>query len=290
MQAALPELHKLDDNLHLYLALAPWVGPSFNFLAEHDDRLTIIVDFFRNALVGKKAATSIEIEARMGCYYYYDDLQWKDKALAHAILSPGHLQILPFKNKDIKRLFYFFSGVYKEQFDYLKHLLDEASKLPNSQVISKGHTLMLDTIFANNTRTTKNLATNATRSIRKLKGAEVDVQNCGQDFRIMVSTEEPLEAEEQGKVSFVREKSRYSYDCLFMGFDLTQVKVSGGDEYEVEMEVRDVEYMLKHVNDKEFSKLVRIFVGNIMSLYWVINEKFSKKAKGKHEQAEKAEC
>lgn len=282
-------MHKLDDNLHLHLALAPWIGPSFNFLSEHDDRLMMIMDFFKSALVGKKATASIEIEARMGCYRCHSRLQENEKSLARAILSLAHLKILPFKNKHVKGFFQFFPGICKKHFDYLKHLLDEASKLPNSQVVSKGCTSTRDTIFDNNTRITEDLATNATRSILKLKGAEVEVQNRGQDFRIMVSTEESSEAKEMGKATYVREKSRCSYDYLFMGFDLTRVKTSDKEEYEVEMEVRDVEYMLKCANDKEFSKLVRIFIGNIMSFYWVISDRFSKKAKSKHKQMEEAE-
>eukprot|EP00826_Nyctotherus_ovalis_P048104 TRINITY_DN5631_c0_g1_i4.p1 TRINITY_DN5631_c0_g1~~TRINITY_DN5631_c0_g1_i4.p1 ORF type:complete len:292 (+),score=75.13 TRINITY_DN5631_c0_g1_i4:134-1009(+) len=278
MQPGLLDAHQ-QHHRPPHLALLRWVDSNFGLLPESDDRLMVITNFFRNALIKKPASASgkPEIEARMGYYCCNNDLPKEEKVMGQMMLSCGYLQILPFKQegKDMKNFFHFVPGIREDHFVFLRDLFEEAVKIPSCQVINKGHTLMLDTIYNNHTRVTKNITTNSvTESIEKIDRTDINIQNCGQDIRITSSierTQSLVAKDARGlKVSLTRKKSRYSYDYEFMGFDLTQIKTSNDPNptYEVEMEVRDVEYLLKYLSDPiAFNKLVLRFLSNMQSLY-----------------------
>lgn len=268
-----------------HLALLRWVDSNFSLLPESDDRLLAVTSFFRNALAKKPTAGpgKPEIEARMGHYCCNNDLSKEEKVMGQMMLSCGYLQILPFSAwRDMKNFFRFVPGIREDHFVFLRNLFEEAAKIPSCQVINKGHTLTLDTTYSNHMRVTKNLTTNLIiESIEKVNRTDLNIQNSGRDIRITSSIEQVQKAggrDTKGlKVSLTRKKSRYSYDYEFMGFDLTQVKFSNDPNptYEVEMEVRDVDYLLSYLNDPvAFNKLVLRFLSNMQSLYYIINTRF----------------
>jgi len=250
-----------------HLALLPWIDSNFILLPEQDDRLRVITNYFKQT--GK-----LEIEARLGYYSINSGLSQDEKEVGQIILSANYLQILPFRKS--KNFYHFEPGIKKEHYYLLKDLFDQAVKTPNSHVINKGHRSIVDTIYTNHTRVSKDLTTNLiTESIEKVNRMDLNIQNKGQDIRLTSSIEEAQKSlrKDQLVVSMTRTKKRYSYDYEFMGFDLTHICSSKGEEsYEVELEVRDVPYLLKYLNDHiSFNKLVLRFLSNIQSLYHVLD-------------------
>ena len=269
-----------------HLALLKWINPlTFAPLSESDDRLMVLTEFFRASLLSKPATATghPEIEARMGRYSLNEKLSAEETALGNIMLSMGYLQVLPFKQegqKPIKNLFRFTSGIREDHFHFLKGLFDDTSSTHGSGVKNRGKSVLADKIYSNGVRETTDTATgNVTEVIEKTNRNDINLHNRGQDIRITSSIEQKQKptATKGATVKYTRTKTRYSYDYEYMGFDLTHVKVSNEAKptYEVELEVRDVGFLVKHTNDiQAFTKLVLRFVSNLQSLYHILSQKY----------------
>jgi len=268
-----------------HLALINYVNPfTFSTLSENDDRLQIISDYFRTALITKPATSTgtPEIEARMGKYMKGEKLSGEENALADQILMAGYFQVLPFRqdyHKAYKNLFRFVSGVREDHFNYLISLFEETAQKPKSGVINRGKKVQIDLTYNNGIRVSKDIETGKiSEVISKNDRTDINLQNRGEDIRISSSIEQKHdEKDAKGTPKQTRTKTRFSYDYEFMGFDLTCVKsASENPTFEVELEIRDVSFMLKFKDSPlDFKKLVLRFVANLQSLYHVIKNKYS---------------
>ena len=141
----------------------------------------------------------------------------------------------------------------------------------------------MDKIYSKHLRIKKNRNTNIiTESIEKVEKTSLNIHNSGQDIRITAEIEEaqkaPKEEKKKASVSLTRTKNRYSYYNEFMVFDLTQTKASNEKTpvYEIELEIKDVEYMKRYIDDPiAFKKLVLRFVRNLQSLYYILGTRYN---------------
>lgn len=265
-----------------HLALLKWI-PKYMPLTDSDDRLRAITNFIWNSISSKAgdALNKLEIEARIGTYYPNETLSNAEKQISQAILNSPHMQILPFTETHgilEKNLFKFVPGIKADHFYFLKDLFDQAAKEPKSDIKVIPKVAYKDQTYSNDIRVSIDNSTNQViEVIKKQERRDLNFQDGRNGIRISSSIEVEQKFTEEMKKTrpkFIRDKIRYSYIYEYMQFDFTksQTKADKFPVYEIEIEIKDIEHMKKHINQYEtFHKFVRRFFSNLHCLCYIID-------------------
>jgi hypothetical protein len=221
---------------------------------------------------------NLEIEAKLGRFVFKGDSVRVLEKINDIFIIPDDI-----KSSNSNYKYSFNSGISQKNFFIIWSALDKESKLEGSNIECIKPQTYKDTMYITSYKATKRKSIiyqdgEAIKEeiIIKDNKKNINVRNCGSDFRITCSEEKPTEIDPRNdKQDIERDKFRISYQLSFFRVDLTISKESNNSEYgyEIEIELNKLRNQLKGVKKMDQKTQITIrtildrFLQNIMNLY-----------------------
>jgi len=238
-----------------------------------DERVIIIANFIGSNL----NRHGLEVEAKLGCF---DSLANSQNSYLFKIFQDmRHMVILP----DIQGCYRFIPGLDKKLFYYIKSLFEMLSKDTKNEIKDIGEREDRDQFYNDNVRVTFNSNGDIVACIKKQDKRSINILNGGKDFRITCSSEVQIENRGFGVYKIERRKLRQTFEFRWLQFDFTKTEtrnfegeVVEKDAYEIEVEVKDLSFLIANFNIKEdktpYYKVIERFLINVNNIYELLSD------------------
>ena len=217
---------------------------------------------------------NLEIEAKLGHFEFRGEGVKALEKITETFIIPDSI-----KSSNPSNKYVFNAGISQKNFFLIWSALDKESKLIGANIDCLKAQTYKDTLYKNNKRHSliyQDGEIIKEETIRKENKKNINVRNCGYDFRITCSEEMPTEINPVEDIKDnERDKFRISYQLSFYRVDLTISKDEKSNDYayEIEIELNKLKSELvkvQKIDENKIRTILNRFIQNIMNLYSVL--------------------